>query len=82
MTRDELKKLSVIVLAEVGLTNMKFLCNREKKLKGPKQAGFEKVELLDIALPGAIEKLVKGSYDVAFVAMHDTMGGRLHSRLA
>lgn len=75
MTRDELKKLSVIVLAGGWSDEHEIsLQSGEEVKKALKQAGFEKVELLDIALPGAIEKLVKGSYDVAFVAMHGHYG--------
>jgi len=38
------------------------------------EAGFERVELLDVAAPDFIEKLTHGGYDVAFVAMHGRYG--------
>lgn len=39
-----------------------------------KEAGFEQVELLDVAAEGFIERLVRGGFDVAFVALHGRYG--------
>lgn len=39
-----------------------------------REAGFEQVELLDIAAPDFIKTLIEGSYDVAFVALHGEYG--------
>ena len=38
------------------------------------EAGFSCVELLDVAAPDFISRLVAGDYDVAFVAMHGRYG--------
>ena len=39
-----------------------------------KEAGFAKVDLLDIAAPNFVAHLSEGSYDVAFVALHGEYG--------
>lgn len=38
------------------------------------EAGFERVDLLDLAADDFIERLTAGSYDVAFVALHGAYG--------
>lgn len=38
------------------------------------EAGFSQVDLLDIAAPDFVKTLVKGNYDVAFIAMHGRYG--------
>lgn len=38
------------------------------------EAGFEQVDMLDIAAPDFVETLAHGSYDVAFVALHGRYG--------
>ena len=38
------------------------------------KAGFIKVDLLDVAASGFIEGLLRGGYDVAFIAMHGRYG--------
>ncbi|MDY2789067.1 MAG: D-alanine--D-alanine ligase [Atopobium sp.] len=46
-------------------------CACEKALH---QAGFERVDFIDIAEKGAVSKLENGNYDVAFIAMHGLYG--------
>lgn len=75
MTRDELKKLSVIVVAGGWSDEHEIsLQSGGEVTKALKEAGFESVELLDISSEGAVAKLAEGSYDVAFVAMHGRYG--------
>lgn len=38
------------------------------------QAGFNKVNLIDVASPDFLTRLIEGSYDVAFIAMHGAYG--------
>ena len=38
------------------------------------QAGFARVELLDVAEDGFVERLSRGGFDVAFIAMHGHFG--------
>ncbi len=42
--------------------------------KALRNAGFSSVELLDIAAPDFVTRLVDGAYDVAFIAMHGHYG--------
>lgn len=43
-------------------------------VKALEQAGFSRVELLDVAEDGFIERLARGGFDVAFIAMHGRYG--------
>lgn len=38
------------------------------------EAGFERVDMLDVAAPSFLETMIRGGYDVAFVAMHGRYG--------
>lgn len=38
------------------------------------EAGFEQVDMLDVAAPGFIDDIAHGGYDVAFVALHGRYG--------
>ena len=75
MNREELVALKVVVLAG-GWSD-----EREVSLKSGAacrqallDAGFTKVDLLDIAEEGFVEKISRGGYDVAFPALHGRYG--------
>lgn len=75
MVREELKRLSVVVIGggwsderEISLQSASE-CRRALK-----EAGFERVDLLDLAADDFIDRIRQGGYDVAFVALHGTYG--------
>lgn len=75
MTTNEVIKCKVAVLAggwsderEISLDSGRACEN------GLREAGFESVELLDVADEDFVRRLTEGSYDVAFVAMHGRYG--------
>lgn len=75
MVREELKRLSVVVIGggwsderEISLQSAGE-CRRALE-----EAGFERVDLLDLAADDFIDRIRQGGYDVAFVALHGTYG--------
>ena len=75
MERDELRKLSVVVIGggwsderEISLQSAGE-CRRALE-----EAGFARVDLLDLAEKDFVERLGRGGYDVAFVALHGAYG--------
>ena len=75
MSPDSLHALSVAVLAggwsderEISLVSAEAVCTALK------EAGFLRVDLLDVADEDFGERLATGRYDVAFVAMHGPIG--------
>lgn len=75
MNTEELKALKVVVLAG-GWSD-----EREVSLRSGAEcreallsAGFSKVDLVDIAEPGFVDKMSRGGYDVAFPALHGRYG--------
>ena len=75
MTRDELFKLKVAVLAggwsderEISLDSGRACA------QALTDAGFEHVELLDVADDAFVRTISEGGYDVAFIAMHGRYG--------
>lgn len=75
MVREELKRLSVVVIGggwsderEISLQSAGE-CHRALE-----EAGFERVDLLDLAADDFIDRIRQGGYDVAFVALHGTYG--------
>lgn len=75
MDRDELHNLNVAVLAggwsderSISLDSGRACANALK------EAGFARVELLDIAADGFVKSISEGGYDVAFVALHGPFG--------
>ncbi len=82
--RDELHKLSVAVLAG-GWSDERdiSLDSGRACAKALLDAGFERVQLLDIADEAFVDQISKGGYDVAFIAMHGLYGedGRIQGFL-
>ena len=75
MVREELKRLSIVVIGggwsderEISLQSAGE-CRRALE-----EAGFERVDLLDLAADDFIDRIRQGGYDVAFVALHGTYG--------
>ena len=75
MVRDELKKLSVVVIGggwsderEISLQSATE-CRRALV-----EAGFGHVDLLDLAAEDFMARISQGGYDVAFVALHGSYG--------
>ena len=75
MVREELKRLSVVVIGggwsderEISLQSAGE-CRRALE-----EAGFERVDLLDLAADDFIDRIRQEGYDVAFVALHGTYG--------
>ena len=75
MVCEELKRLSVVVIGggwsderEISLQSAGE-CRRALE-----EAGFERVDLLDLAADDFIDRIRQGGYDVAFVALHGTYG--------
>lgn len=75
MKADDVLNRKVVVLAggwsderEISLSSGK-ACK-----KALLEAGFETVDLLDVAAEGFVRDLLDGAYDIAFVAMHGRYG--------
>ena len=75
MVREELKRLSVVVIGggwsderEISLQSAGECC------RALEEAGFERVDLLDLAADDFIDRIRQGGYDVAFVALHGAYG--------
>ena len=75
MEKTDVTQCSVVVLAG-GWSDEREISLQSGRAcqKALKQAGFEKVDFLDVAEPDFVKKLADGGYDVAFVAMHGRYG--------
>ena len=75
MNPDSLHALNVAVLAG-GWSDEREISfvSAESVRAALKEAGFVRVDLLDVADEGFCKSLVSGGYDVAFVAMHGPIG--------
>ena len=75
MNPDSLHALSVAVLAGGWSDEREIsLVSAESVIEALKEAGFIRVDLLDVADADFGERLACGGYDVAFVAMHGPIG--------
>lgn len=75
MNREELMSLRVVVIAGGWSEEREIsLESAAQCMSALKEAGFACVEQLDLAAPDFLERLVAGSYDVAFLAMHGKWG--------
>jgi D-alanine-D-alanine ligase len=75
MEKTDVTQCSVVVLAG-GWSDEREISLQSGKAcqKALGQAGFEKVDFLDVAAPDFVKTLADGNYDVAFVAMHGRYG--------
>ncbi|MGN0076188.1 MAG: D-alanine--D-alanine ligase [Parafannyhessea sp.] len=75
MEKTDVTQCSVVVLAG-GWSDEREISLQSGRAcqKALGQAGFEKVDFLDVAEPDFVKKLADGNYDVAFVAMHGRYG--------
>lgn len=75
MVVDDITSCKVAVLAGGWSDEREIsLASGEACMKALIDAGFTAVDLLDVANPDFVKRLVGGSYDVAFVAMHGHYG--------
>ena len=75
MTREELKKLHVAVIAGGWSDEHEISMESGSQCADAlREAGFISVDLLDVAAEEFIVTLAKGDYDVAYVAMHGRFG--------
>ena len=75
MTREELKKLHVAVIAGGWSDEHEISMESGSQCADAlREAGFIGVDLLDVAAEEFIVTLAKGDYDVAYVAMHGRFG--------
>ena len=75
MNPESLHALKVAVLAGGWSDEREIsLVSADSVMKGLAEAGFENVDLLDVASEEFGERLATGNYDVAFVAMHGPIG--------
>lgn len=75
MAASDLKDLSVAVLTGGWSDEREIsISSGESCAAALKEAGFTKVDMLDIAEEGFVGKLTAGGYDVAFVALHGPYG--------
>ena len=75
MTRDELHRLNVAVLAGGWSDEREISLDSGRAcMQALEEAGFERVTLLDVAGEGFVRAISEGSYDVAFIAMHGRFG--------
>ncbi|RVU96997.1 D-alanine--D-alanine ligase [Coriobacteriales bacterium OH1046] len=75
MDRDELHNLNVAVLAGGWSDERSISLDSGRACaRALKEAGFARVELLDVAADDFARSISTGSYDVAFVALHGPFG--------
>ncbi|MGI6230935.1 MAG: D-alanine--D-alanine ligase family protein [Tractidigestivibacter sp.] len=75
MTRDEVLQLKVIVVAGGWSSEHDISMQSGEACQAAlTAAGFKGVDLVDVAEPDFIQRLLAGNYDVVFVAMHGSYG--------
>lgn len=66
---------NVVVLAGGWSDEREVSLNSGREVEAAlRDAGFDRVELLDIASPDFVKRMASGNYDVAFVALHGEYG--------
>lgn len=75
MVRDELKKLSVVVIGGGWSDEREISLQSATECRHAlEEAGFDHVDLLDLASEDFVSRISQGGYDVAFVALHGSYG--------
>jgi D-alanine-D-alanine ligase len=75
MTQDRIESRKVALLAGGWSDEREIsLASGRACQKALGEAGFEHVDLFDMAEPGVVSRIEAGGYDVAFVAMHGRYG--------